>query len=64
MKSAALPIMPAGSTRSIQMFRLVRMNGISSPETLYVRVIGKVQDVGFRAAAVRQAHMLGVRGWV
>jgi len=40
------------------------MNVTSSPETLYVRVTGRVQGVGFRAATVRQAHMLGVRGWV
>ena len=40
------------------------MNAMSSSETLYVRVTGRVQGVGFRAAAVRQAHMLGVRGWV
>jgi len=33
-------------------------------ETLSVRVTGKVQGVGYRAAAIRQAHMLRVRGWV
>jgi acylphosphatase len=36
----------------------------ASVETLYVRVTGRVQGVGFRAAAVRHAHMLGVCGWV
>jgi len=33
-------------------------------ETLDVRVTGRVQGVGFRAAAVRQAHSLKVTGWV
>lgn len=33
-------------------------------ETLSVRVTGKVQGVGYRASAVRQAHMLGIGGWV
>lgn len=33
-------------------------------ETLRVRVTGKVQGVGFRMAAVRRAHSLGVAGWV
>jgi len=33
-------------------------------ETLSVRVTGKVQGVGFRMATVRQAHSLGVAGWV
>lgn len=33
-------------------------------ETLDVRVTGRVQGVGFRAATVRQAHLLGVTGWV
>ena len=36
----------------------------TSVETVSVRVTGKVQGVGFRLATVRQAHMLGVRGWV
>lgn len=29
-----------------------------------VRVTGKVQGVGFRMATVRQAHSLGISGWV
>lgn len=29
-----------------------------------IRVTGKVQGVGFRVATVRQAHSLGVTGWV
>ncbi len=33
-------------------------------ETLSVLVRGKVQGVGFRAAAVRQAHQLKLGGWV
>ena len=33
-------------------------------ETYYVRVRGVVQGVGFRHATVRQAHALGIRGWV
>ena len=36
----------------------------TSVETLAVRVTGKVQGVGFRMATVRQAHSLGVAGWV
>ena len=33
-------------------------------ETYYVKVRGVVQGVGFRHATVRQAHALGIRGWV
>jgi len=33
-------------------------------ETIVARVSGYVQGVGFRAATVRQAHLLNVRGWV
>lgn len=33
-------------------------------ETVSVRVTGHVQGVGFRAAAVRQAHALEITGWV
>jgi len=33
-------------------------------ETLAIRITGKVQGVGFRMATVRQAHSLGVAGWV
>lgn len=36
----------------------------SRVETLEVRITGRVQGVGFRIAAVRHAHMLGVTGWV
>lgn len=33
-------------------------------ETLAVHITGRVQGVGFRVAAVRHAHMLGITGWV
>ncbi len=33
-------------------------------ETVYVRVRGVVQGVGFRHATVREAHALKLRGWV
>ncbi len=33
-------------------------------ETIYVRVRGVVQGVGFRHATVREAHALKLRGWV
>jgi acylphosphatase len=33
-------------------------------ETYYVRVRGVVQGVGFRHATTRQAHSLGITGWV
>lgn len=33
-------------------------------ETITVTITGHVQGVGFRAAAVRQAHHFGIRGWV
>lgn len=33
-------------------------------ETYYVHVSGVVQGVGFRHATMRQAHLLGIKGWV
>lgn len=33
-------------------------------ETVDVCVKGRVQGVGFRATALRHAHLYGVRGWV
>lgn len=33
-------------------------------DTVTVVVTGKVQGVGYRHATVRQAHALGVKGWV
>ena len=33
-------------------------------ESWRVRVHGRVQGVGFREACVREAHRLGVAGWV
>lgn len=33
-------------------------------ETISARITGRVQGVGFRAATVRQAHQMGVCGWI
>lgn len=33
-------------------------------ETVSVRITGHVQGVGFRVAAVRQAHAMKITGWV
>jgi acylphosphatase len=33
-------------------------------ETIMVKITGRVQGVGFRVAAVRHAHLLGITGWV
>jgi acylphosphatase len=35
-----------------------------SAARLHVRVSGRVQGVGFRYSAERQAHCLGLTGWV
>lgn len=32
--------------------------------TVSVKITGRVQGVGFRAATVRQAELLGITGWV
>ncbi|MBN4667968.1 acylphosphatase [Pandoraea nosoerga] len=36
----------------------------SSLETVAVRLRGKITGVGYRQAAVREGHLIGVRGWV
>ncbi|QEI04440.1 acylphosphatase [Pigmentiphaga aceris] len=36
----------------------------TSLETVFVRVTGKVQGVGYRLSTVRRAHLIGARGWV
>ncbi|WP_425012214.1 acylphosphatase [Paralcaligenes ureilyticus] len=36
----------------------------NSVETVSVRITGRVQGIGFRAACIRQAHKMGVTGWV
>lgn len=41
-----------------------KLSSKTDVETLYVRILGKVQGVGFRMAAVRHAHSIGVVGWV
>ena len=37
---------------------------MSAEETLRLRIIGKVQGVGYRLWATRTAASLGLRGWV
>jgi len=41
-----------------------KLSSQNDVETLAVKVSGKVQGVGFRFAAVRHAHSLGITGWV
>ena len=41
-----------------------KLSSQNEVETLAVKVSGKVQGVGFRFAAVRRAHSLGIFGWV
>jgi len=40
------------------------MRTLNQTETVYIHVTGRVQGVGYRLACVRQAHMVGARGWV
>lgn len=43
------------------------MKSISSSaslETVAVRLRGNITGVGYRQAAVREGHLIGVRGWV
>ena len=41
-----------------------KLHPAANVETIIARITGRVQGVGFRAAAVRHAHMLKVAGWV
>jgi acylphosphatase len=45
----------------VDMKKLHQKEGI---ETIRASIRGNVQGVGFRAAAVREAHLLGVTGWI
>lgn len=54
-----------GKRRNIGILQIMkRLPPDSSVETVSVRVTGRVQGVGFRAACIRQAHKMGVTGWV
>ena len=46
------------------MKRMIDQHPQERLETLLVNVTGQVQGVGYRAATVRQAHLLRVTGWV
>jgi acylphosphatase len=37
---------------------------MSAPVTLHLRIVGRVQGVGYRAALQREALRRGLRGWV
>lgn len=41
-----------------------KLHSLHGLETVGVFISGHVQGVGFRAATVRQAHALGLGGWV
>jgi acylphosphatase len=41
-----------------------KLHPFDQVETVSAMVTGRVQGVGFRAAAVRQAHSMKITGWV
>ena len=46
------------------MSAMQKLHSFDNVETVSVTVTGRVQGVGFRAATVRQAHLLKLTGWV
>jgi len=50
--------------RAADVLTMKSLSARQSVETLSAVVSGKVQGVGFRAATVRQAHLLKLGGWV
>ncbi len=53
------------TSRIIGILRIMkRLPPDSSVETVSVRITGRVQGVGFRAACLRQAHKTAITGWI